>query len=400
MIKLAQKEYIKHLYEVEEKSLREISDICELNFRTVQKYANQYDWNVAEKEISKENYPVLGDYIDTIDAWLANDAKEPRKQRHTIRKIHSRLVREEGFEGSYSSVKKYVRKKKAADKRKKDATLPLEHNKAHAQIDFGEFKYYDAFENGCFGYYLAISFPYSNAGFVQVFKSQNQECLLEGMKRIFSHIGGVPRFLKADNMTTAVSKVLPEGQRELSEGFRRFMLHYRFQSEFCNPAAGNEKGSVENKVGYSRRNFLVPVPTITDFETFNKELLTICDGDLDREHYKKPFTQKDLWLEEQQELLHLPENEYTVFRYQTVRIDNNGFVKVDTNRYGVSPELCNETAQLKIYYDKVEIYHERSLLKTYEKSRAALSICATLTKCPNFGVNILHKQRARSENLP
>ena len=85
-------------------------------------------------------------------------------------------------------------------------------------------------------------------------------------------------------------------------------------------------------------------------------------------HYKKQSTQKELWLEEQQELLRLPENEYVIFRYESVRIDNNGFVKVDTNCYGVSPELCNDTAQLKIYYDKVEIYHERSLLKTYERS--------------------------------
>ena len=38
------------------------------------------------------------------------------------------------------------------------------------------------------------------------------------------------------------------------------MLHYRFQADFCNPASGNEKGNVENKVGYSRRNAFVPVP--------------------------------------------------------------------------------------------------------------------------------------------
>jgi transposase len=48
------------------------------------------------------------------------------------------------------------------------------------------------------------------------------------------------------------------------------MLHYRFRAEFCNPASGNEKGNVENKVGYSRRNAFVPVPTITSFDDFNE----------------------------------------------------------------------------------------------------------------------------------
>lgn len=57
----------------------------------------------------------------------------------------------------------------------------------------------------------------------------------------------LPR-LKFDNLSTAVVKVLKCGKRELTEGFPRFKLHYRFQAEICNPASGNEKGNVENKV--------------------------------------------------------------------------------------------------------------------------------------------------------
>lgn len=87
---------------------------------------------------------------------------------------------------------------------------------------------------------------------------------------MFEHIGGVPPRLRFDNLSTAVVKVLEGGELELTDGFRRFMLHYRFRAEFCNPAAGNEKGNVENKVGYSRRNAFVPVPTVTSFEEFNE----------------------------------------------------------------------------------------------------------------------------------
>ena len=85
---------------------------------------------------------------------------------------------------------------------------------------------------------------------------------------MFEHIGEVPPRLKFDNLPTAVAQVLEGTERVLTDGFRRFMLHYRFQTDFCNPASGN----VENKVGCSRRNAFVPVPTITSFEALTQIL--------------------------------------------------------------------------------------------------------------------------------
>ncbi|MDL2249009.1 hypothetical protein LJB89_04885, partial [Tyzzerella sp. OttesenSCG-928-J15] len=67
------------------------------------------------------------------------------------------------------------------------------------------------------------------------------------------------------------------------------------------------------------------------------------------------------------ELLSLPENEYRVFRYETVRINNYGFVTIDNNKYGVTPELAGEQAEVKIYFNRIEIYFEHTLLKTYER---------------------------------
>ena len=91
-------------------------------------------------------------------------------------------------------------------------------------------------------------------------------------------------------MTTAVAQVLTGTERVLTDSFRRFMLHYRFQADFCNPNSGNEKGNVENKVGYSRRNALVPVPTITSFDSFNETLWDWCEKDANRPHYMKGDT--------------------------------------------------------------------------------------------------------------
>ena len=162
------------------------------------------------------------------------------------------------------------------------------------------------------------------------------------MRRIFEHIGGVPVRIRFDNMTTAVAQVLEGHERVLADGFMRFMLHYRFEADFCNPASGNEKGNVENKVGYGRRNALVPVPTIKSFDEFNEQLWDWCEKDAQREHYQKKVSIQSLWEEEQAELLALPEVPYDVFRYEALKVSKTGFAAIETNRYGLSPELHGE----------------------------------------------------------
>jgi transposase len=366
---MAQKEYIKHLFENEDKSLREIAKEMKLSFQTVQKYAYMDDWNNDQlPNVTPNRYPVLEAFIPAINQWLEDDRKEPRKQRHTITKIYKRLIDEYNFSGSYSTVKKYVQKKKFLMKQSQEGFLPLAQPPAHAQIDFGSFKYLDTLDNSFTAYALTITFPYSNKGYTQVFKGQNQECLLEGMKRIFYHIGGVPIRIKADNMSTAVVRILKGNKRILTDGYTRFMLHHRFAADFCAPAAGNEKGNVENKVGYSRRNFFVPIPVIEDFDIFNEQLLQLCEDDGNRLHYKHQRAINELFLEESPYLLTLPNVPYNVFRYETSDADKYGRVHIDNSTYGLSPELSSKEIRSKVFFDRIEFYYEHSLLKMYERS--------------------------------
>ena len=367
---MAQIQYIKHLYEVEEKSLSEIARLTKKNFRTVQKYAYCDNWSEESlPDLEPKSYPVLGNYLPIIDKWLEEDRKVPRKQRHTAQRIYDRLVKEYSFHGSYSSVKKYVRKKKFSMKSKAKGYLPLNHPKGCGQVDFGAFVYYDAAGQERTGYALTISFPYSNKGYTLAFPAQNQECLLEGMKRIFERIGGVPLYLRFDNMSTAVAQVLEGHERVLTDGFSRFMLHYRFQAEFCNPASGNEKGNVENKVGYSRRNAFVPIPTITSFDEFNEgQLRQWCENDAQRLHYIHKAPIHELWEEEQKELLALPSHPFTVFRYASVTVNKTGFVTIDTNKYGVSPALAGEIVQAKVFYDHIEFFHDHQKVGDFPRS--------------------------------
>ena len=368
-LKMSKVENIKDLYENDELSLREIARRTKHHFTTVQKYAYQTKWDESGgPEIRQREFPVMREYIGVVDEWLEQDEKEPRKQRHTIMKVYDRLQKEHGYKGSYNSVKRYYNYKKAEMKKHQESFLPLAHPPGYAQVDFGDFKYYDASGISCEGHALVVSFPQSNTGWMQVFPSENQECLLTGLKRIFYHIGGIPVRLRCDNMTTAVVQILDGRDRVITDGFYRFMLHHRFKADFCTPGKGNEKGSVENKVGYTRRNMLVPVPVIEDFDVFNDLLVRRCDDDHERGHYECGVPIRELWSEERQHLLTLPEYEYDVFSYKSLSVSKTGFVTIDTNKYGISPEMSGKVVQAKIYFDKIEVFYDRCLLKTFWRS--------------------------------
>ena len=174
-------------------------------------------------------------------------------------------------------------KKKQLQLKRKEGYLPLEHHPGEAQVDFG---YADFYENGKLYHeakYLVLSFPHSNGGYLQLNYGENMECLLEGLVTMFEYIGGVPTEIWFDNTRTIVTEIIKGGGREVTERFQRFCEHYRFKPVFMNPESGWEKGNVENKVGYLRRNELVPVPHFEALPEKNKELLTACDKDMERE---------------------------------------------------------------------------------------------------------------------
>ena len=126
MLRMAQIEYIKELYENEGLGLREISRGTGHSFQTVQKYAYQENWRAEQlPNLEAENYPNLERYIPSIDGWMETDRKLPRKQRHTAMRLYHRLVDEQGYQGSYSSVKRYVRKKEFVLKLAAEGYLPL-----------------------------------------------------------------------------------------------------------------------------------------------------------------------------------------------------------------------------------------------------------------------------------
>lgn len=79
--------------------------------------------------------PKLDAFVSTIEHWLEEDLKVPRKQRHTAKRVFDRLRDERGFTGGYTIIKDYMRER---DQRRQEVFVPLAHPPGHGQADFGE----------------------------------------------------------------------------------------------------------------------------------------------------------------------------------------------------------------------------------------------------------------------
>jgi transposase len=340
-------------------SISRIAEEQGIDRKTVRKYIDQEDWNQAAQRAPRCRPGILETLKPTIDAWLEEDRRRRRKQRHTARRVYDRLVAEQGFTGSYRTVAAYVGQRKRELGRDSQPALPLVHRPGEAQVDFGEADYV---LQGTLvhGFYLSVSFPYSNAGFLQVVPGENTECLFEALIGIFLWIGGIPARLWFDNASTIVRQILGGGERSLTDRFRRFQEHFGFALAFCNPAAGHEKGSVENKIGYHRRNFLVPVPQCDDLEAFNAELLRRCAQDHQREHYRKERLIAELFAEDQGQLLPLPRICFDAARYESYLADPYGMIATEggRHRYSTSPRYAGERVQTQISAQWVVILDE------------------------------------------
>lgn len=292
-------------------------------------------------------------YSEIREMLEANATVKSRKNRLTAKRVFELLkAKHLDLEISLRTVERLVTRIKVDLKLNRQTRyLRLEHPPAEAQLDFGEIAAFVGQKERKLAM-LVISFPHSNARWGVVLPGQNFECLAYGMRRIFEHIGFVPTVICFDNMSTAVSKVLslkddlPEDKevydalsapRILNADFRRLMGHYGFKARFCRPAKGNEKGSVENAVGFLRRNVFVPLVSADSIEELNtKHLLPACEHYLKDKHYKhRDTTIEALFEEDRAHGYALREVEFDGSTYRTCTVDKYGEITVDTNRYPV-----------------------------------------------------------------
>ena len=178
---------------------------------TARKYARMDDLSPEPPRRRKPESEVLAPYEGTIDSWLDDDCRNWRKQRHTAVRVYVRLRDELGYDGSYSTVQRYVRRRREEmarerDRRDAEGFLTLSWLPGEVQVDFGEadFRVRGVVTRGK---YLTVTFPHSNVGLTQVFWGETSECVCQGLRNVFEFIGGVPRRAVFDNATEVGRRV-------------------------------------------------------------------------------------------------------------------------------------------------------------------------------------------------
>ena len=308
--------------------------------------------------------PKMGPVLPIIHDILQQDRTKPPKQRHTAKKIFDRLTSEHGFTGAYSTVRHAVADWKSSQK---EVFVPLTHKPAHAQVDFGEATITLNGQPVKVAMFV-MTLVHSDTIFCQVFPRECTETFQEGHVRAFEFFGGVPRRISYDNSKIAVRRIVGQRGRTPTHEFLRLQSHHLFEHHFCRVRRANEKGHVENLLGFARRNFLVPIPQVDSLEVLNESLTQQCRDDQHRTVRGETASKRELFENELTEFLPLPEERFEARRTETPIVNSESLARFDTNDYSVPTAFAHrqviaiggiETVRL-LAADEVIATHPRS----------------------------------------
>jgi len=364
MIQVDERERIRRAYFLEGMSMREIAREQGHSRHTVKKAiesAEAGEYTLQQRRAA----PVLGCYMSRIDELLAESERQPRKQRYTGHIIYQ-LLQKEGYTGSEPSVRRYIGLRRREGKRRA-VFIPLEFDPGvDAQVDWAEAEAIIAGEQVTVHLFL-MRLCYSRKLFVRAYPAERQEAFFEGHVLGFRHMGGTPRRISYDNLTTAVKRVLEGRNREEQRTFVAFRSHYLCDSRFCTPGQGHEKGRVEDAVGYARRNFMVPLPRVDSFDELNAHLLAACQADDQRRVDRQPVTIGEAWEKERPCLRPLPEHDFDCGVSHPVVLNGYCQVEFEGNRYSVPSEAAYPNLVLKAYPFAVEIQHQKEVIARHPR---------------------------------
>jgi transposase len=295
--------------------------------------------------------PKLGPFLKIITEILQADRSAPPKQRHTAVRIYHRLRSEFGYQGGPSVVGDAVR---AWRQRHAEVFVPIEHGPEEAQADFGCAEVVVA-GTAVKAALFVMTLPVSDALFCCLFPRECTETFLEGHARAFAFFGGVPRRISYDNTRIAVAQIANRRGHIFTTEFERLKSYYLFDSHFCLVRRPNEKGHVENLVGYARRNFLVPVPVADDFPSLNARLMKRCHEDLTRRVRGETATNAERLARQLPAFLSLPPLPLDPSRVVLTQANSLALVRFDTNDYSVPDRYAHQRVTLRAGIDTIRI---------------------------------------------
>lgn len=329
-----------------------------------------------ERKTHEREQPKLAPLKEAIDRMLESDRQAPRKQRHTAHRIWTRLCEEHpGYPVAEPTVRRYVqRRKQELGLGKREVFVPQSYDWGQeGQVDWFEAMARLDGEPRKLQFFAMRSMASGDA-YHRAYTNATQQALLEAHEYAFDYFGGVFRTLRYDNMTSVVKKILRGRQRVETDRIIAFRSHWGYQSEYCNPAKGNEKGGVEGELGWYRRNCLVPVPEAPDLAALNEQLLVACVANRNRTISGKSMTVGEASQYERAFLLPRAEEGFPFEEVlYPLLVDGHGRVKVKANWYsaplppGLRVSALVGPSAIKISHDnKCAAQHQRCYGRGYQ----------------------------------
>ena len=351
--------------------IREIARRTGLSRNTVRKYLASQELEPAYP--SRKSPSKLDSYEETLTNWLFRESRRHRKQRRTVKRLYKDLVGL-GYTGSYDRVAAFARQWRQAQQdaklqATKHAFVPLQFAPGEAfQFDWSE----DWVKINGISTKLQIAhfkLSYSRAYFMRAYLTQSHEMLFDAHYHAFMAFGGIPERGIYDNMKTAVDKVGRGKQRQVNKRFHAMVGHYLYEPEFCNPAAGWEKGQVEKAVLDARHGLWYDTPPFKSLQELNRWLQERCQV-LWQETAHPQLKSRSLaeCLEDEQlKMMQVPAA-FDGFVEHSKRVSSTCLITFEHNRYSVPASFANRVISLRVYPERLVIVAEAQVVAEHVRA--------------------------------
>ena len=349
--------------------IREIERRTGLSRNTIRKYLRA---DAVEPQFKLAYRPSkLDAFAEKLAGWLRQEVSKSRKQKRTAKQMHADLAAL-GYEGSYGRVAAFVRGWKA-DRQIEQQTsgrgtfVPLVFAAGEAfQFDWSE----DWALIGGERTKLQVAhtkLSHSRVFIVRAYLLQTHEMLFDALAQAFRVLGGVPQRGIFDNMRTAVDWIGLGKARQVNARFAAMASHYLFETDFCNPASGWEKGQVEKNVQDARRRLWQPLPSFPDLAALNAWLEARCIEQWGQiQHGVLPGTIADVHAVEVANLMPMGRS-FDGFVEHTKRVSPTCLVNFERNRYSVPASFANRPVSLRVYPERIVIAAEGQILCEHKR---------------------------------
>jgi transposase len=355
MIDYALYSKIKHLSINDRLTAPQIARELAMDVRTVRKWLDEPQFK------SRKSAP----RASKLDPFKQDIVRLLQAHPYTATQILQR-IREQGFTGRYSIVKDYVRKVRPAKSR---AFLTLVFAPGEcAQVDWGSYGSVNVGGTRRRLSFFVMVLCYSRLMYVEFTVCQTMEHFLGCHQNAFEYFGKVTRKIMVDNLKSAVLKRIVGQAPVFNPKYLDFANHYGFTIAACNVGKGNEKGRVENGVGYVKKNFLAGLE-IPDFDAIHPAarhwLDTVANVRIHGETREQPIVRFE---KERACLSPLPAQRFDIATVSQVRASSQFRVTLDANRYSVPAEYAGRRLTLKTYPDRLCLYHDNKLIARHPRS--------------------------------